>query len=86
MRIGEFSIWTSAIEAESYGCTHHARLFGIVPGFYGVIDGEPLWVPRSDALNWLEDALSFLAAIINQSNGDEPVFSFKVLGPIRSGK
>ena len=86
MRIGEFSIWTTATEAESYGCTHYARLFGIVPGFCGEIDGVTLWVPRSDALNWLEDVLSFLAAIINQSNGDDPVFSFMILEPIRRGE
>jgi len=69
MRIGSFAVWTSAQEAAGYGCTHHARIFGIIPGFIGECDGLPLWVPRTDALNWAEDALSFIAWLIAGDDG-----------------
>lgn len=33
MKIGNLSVWTSAQEAAAIGCTHHARFFGVIPGF-----------------------------------------------------
>lgn len=82
MQIGNFSLWTSKAKAAEYGCTHHASLFGMVPGFFGETDGMPLWVPRSDALNWLEDLLSHISVAIQQSKGEEPLFAFKVGKPL----
>jgi len=78
VKIGWFALWVSAAEAKEIGCTHHARMFGIVPGFFGEIDGIPLWVARSDVFVWVEDAISTLAAFIRQSQGEEPLFMFKV--------
>lgn len=83
MRIGNFLIWCSAAEAKAIGCTHTARMWGIIPGFSsGPDDPDMLWVSRSDALNWVEDLLSRIAAMVAESRGDDPIFAFKIGGPI----
>ena len=75
MKIGNFSIWTTASEAAEIGATHHARMWGIIPGF--ACDGsEFLWIPRSDALFWLEDVISYLAAIVQGLKGEDVAFAF----------
>ncbi len=78
MKIGWFSVWTSAAEAKAYGCTHHATLFGCLPGFIGEVAGVPLWVPRSDVISLIEDVVTRLAVLIQQTQGDEPSFMFRV--------
>lgn len=73
-----FSWWTSAAKARALGCTHHARLMGIVPGFFAPETG--LWCPRSDLLFPLEEAVCWLWATLRQMRGEEPDFAFR-LGP-----
>lgn len=62
IKIGDFALWMSADEAKSYGCTHYARMWGIIPGFWG--DENSMWVSRSDLLNLVEDGLAYVAAFI----------------------
>ena len=81
MKIGNFSLWTSATEAADIGATHHGRFLGIVPGF--ICQGtELLWIPRTDALFWLEDALAFATSIIQALKGKEAALFFTVGQPI----
>ena len=71
-------IWVTSSMAREYGCTHKARIFGIVPGF---IEPETaLWVSRSDLLAPIEGALAFFWATLRQMRGEEPDFMFEV-GP-----
>jgi len=77
------AIWTTAAEARALGCTHHARIFGIIPGFYSV--PENIWVPRSDLLNPVEDALAFIWTTMRQMRGDEPDFMFSLGREIKGG-
>lgn len=85
IRIGNFAIWTSAADARAMGATHHARLAGIVPGFHGDdprrADGA-IWIPRSDALNWVEDVVSLVGAAVCESKGIDPTFAFRIGRPI----
>lgn len=80
MKIGNVSIWMGAKEAASYGATHHARLFGIVPGFYG--EGSNIWIGRSDLLNPFEDVLAFVWSAMRAIRGEEPDFMFEVGKPL----
>lgn len=84
MRIGNFCIWMSKAEAASYGATHSARIFGIIPGFYGMDNN--LWISRSDLLNPLEDLLAFIWAAIREMRGEEPDAMFDVGEDIRATK
>lgn len=81
MNIGNFCIWMSAKEAASYGATHHARIFGIIPGFFGVDDS--IWIGRSDILNPIEGLLGFIWISMRRMRGEEPDFMFS-LGPALS--
>jgi hypothetical protein len=82
MRIGSFSVWTSEAEALEVGATHHARIFGVIPGFCS--EGEaPIWISRSDLLNPIEDVVRFLWAVVQAVHGEEPSFMFQVRRPIR---
>jgi hypothetical protein len=60
IRIGRFTLWVKASQAESLGCTHHARLWGFIPGFAGDVEGQFLWISRSDLLIPIEEALNLL--------------------------
>ena len=75
-----FQFWITADQAKQLGCTHHARMFGIIPGFFSPEMG--LWVSRSDLLNPIEDALSWLWVTIRQLRGEEPDFGFRLTGEI----
>lgn len=82
MRLGSFVLWVSPADALSIGCTHHALLFGIIPGFAAVEPDGVLWVSRSDAFAWIEDALCVLAGVIRSTEGEDPVFALKFGEPI----
>ena len=75
-----FQFWITADQAKALGCTHHARMFGIIPGFFN--PEMALWVSRSDLLNPIEDALSWLWVTIRQLRGEEPDFGFCLTGEI----
>lgn len=82
IKIGKFAIWMSADEARALGCTHHARLWGIIPGFFS--EEKTLWISRSDLLNWLEDLLDRAFLTLASLRGDDaPVFGFEVGAEIR---
>ncbi len=76
MKIGDFAIWTSAAEAKALGCTRHARMWGVIPGFYG--EAESLWIPRSDCFNWFEDLIMTFVALGAAWRDEEPVFGFEI--------
>lgn len=78
MQIGNFMVWCSSGKAAEMGCTHHARLFGLIPGFFGDADG--LWISRSDLLIPLEELICFLWATLRRLRREEPDFMF-ILGP-----
>lgn len=79
-----FTLWVSKRKAAEYGCTHHARIFGMIPGFVGDIETDcPMWVSRSDLLNPVEDAIGFLWSFIQATRGDEPSSGFRVGKPIQ---
>lgn len=80
MQVGNFVIWCSSWRASELGATHHARLHGLIPGFYGETDG--LWISRSDIFNPLEDALSWLWAAMRSMRGEEPDFMFVIGKPL----
>jgi hypothetical protein len=77
-----FCWWMTAQRAKERGCTHHARFMGIIPGFIREDENCPLWISRSDALNWLEDALCFLWISMQEMCGEEPTFAFQIRKPI----
>ncbi len=73
-------VWVSAKHAKEFGCTHHAKFMGLIPGFFSEENG--LWVSRSDLLNPIEDALAFIWAAMRQMRGEEPDFMFAIGKPI----
>lgn len=78
-------LWISSKQAKEYGCTHHARLFGIIPGFCA--DGDRLhsnlWVPRSDLLYPIEVLLTTIWMAMRFMRDEEPDFMIDVLGEIK---
>lgn len=75
-----FRIWTTSAKAKSIGCTHRARLFGVIPGYYGMASG--LWVPKSDVLLPVEWVFERMWWLILDICGDERDFSFQLRGRI----
>jgi len=73
-------IWVSERQARAIGCTHKARMHGIIPGFFS--EGEGLWVSRSDLFNPIEDALTALWVFMREWRGEDPDFLFVVGRPI----
>jgi hypothetical protein len=71
-----FAWWRSPAQARALGCTHHARLFGLVPGFIEPVSA--LWVPRADWLNPVEDLLTALWVGTRLLRGEEPDFMIAV--------
>lgn len=69
--------WVSAEAAKKMGCTHYARLHGLIPGFC-TVDDIPMWVSRSDLLNPIEDAISALWIATQRFLGIEESWSFSV--------
>jgi len=69
-------IWRTAKRAKEIGATHHARIYGIIPGFFA--EDENLWVPRSDLLNPLEDLLGLIWDLTRILRGEEPDFMFYI--------
>ena len=67
IKIGTFAIWRSKKEAKELGATHHARIWGIIPGFVANGPVGLMWVPRSDLLNVVEDVLSAVAFFVSMS-------------------
>ena len=63
--------WISAETAKSYGCTHRARMHGVIPGFWS---DDGLWVSRSDLLNPFEDLLSWVWVNLRLMRGEDPDF------------
>lgn len=78
--------WLSSVQwyvapndAAAMGATHYARMHGIIPGYVGGTDGPaPLWISRSDALNPIEDVLSFMWFMACRATGREPEWMLKV--------
>lgn len=70
------TIWRGSEDARSYGATHHAWFMGIIPGFWG--EEQSIWVPRSDLLCWLEDALSFIWVNMRLLRDEEPDFMVSI--------
>jgi hypothetical protein len=70
------TLWMTAARARELGCTHHARIFGLIPGFWS--DEQSLWVSRSDLLNPVEDALAWLWMLTRAMRGEEPDFMLAV--------
>lgn len=64
------AIYNSPSKARSLGCTHRARVFGIVPGYFDI--DRHLWVPLSDLLNPVEDLLSFIWVTMRRLRNEEP--------------
>lgn len=77
--------WITERRAREMGCTHKARSLGIIPGFYG--EDASLWVSRSDLLNPVEDALTWLwVQAWMLFRDDEPQFMFQVGRRIDGGE
>lgn len=72
-----FQFWVSGQKAKDLGCTHHARMFGIVPGFV-TLEDIPMWVSRSDLLNPIEDVLGFLWVSLRQMRGEDPDIAISI--------
>ena len=69
--------WRSASTARSYGCTHRARMYGVLPGFFNPENN--LWVSRSDLLNPIEDLINWgFGVFLFLSNQDHPGFPFSI--------
>ena len=79
MMLMSFALWVSVDEAKRLGCTHRARFCGIIPGFC-TIGAEPLWVSRSDLLNWLEYIVVSVWVSIRLARGEDADYMFTVLG------
>lgn len=81
MQIGNFTLWMTAQRAAGLGCTNHAKIWGIIPGFSGTApDGSFLWIARSDLLYPLEDFLNMVGNRIAASRGEDMAFGFQI-GP-----
>lgn len=80
MQIGNITIWVTNQQALNNGCTHHARLMGVIPGFINENSqhGGLLWISRSDLFNWLEDLLQYFYATMCSIKGIEPHFMFSI--------
>jgi hypothetical protein len=79
MKPSSFAWWVSPRKAYDLGCTHHARIFGVVPGFVGLDDkGVYLWVSRGDWLNPIEDACGFLFNALADISGAVEISPFVV--------
>lgn len=77
--------WVSEAQAREMGCTHKARIFGIIPGFWN--DDMHSWVSRSDILNPVEDALGWLwSAAWSAMHGDEEMETMFSLGARIDGR
>lgn len=63
------------------GATHHARLHGIIPGYTRDV-GDFMWLPKSDLLNPLEDALSWFNDTLLSLSGREWCHTFDIGQPI----
>ena len=72
MRIGNFTLWMTAREAASFGCTNHARMWGFIPGFgpAGRYLSAALGIPLGSA-DPVEDFLNWVGGYIAESNGWE---------------
>lgn len=80
MKDYRFEWWRSSEYAANLGCTNHARMFRIIPGFWS--NDSNLWVSRSDAFNWLEDLLVWINEAIWAQRGEDPQFMFYIGKPI----
>ena len=60
-------IWRNAETAKSYGCTHKARIFGVIPGFFN--PETRMWVSRSDLLNPVEDLFGMIYQFVAMASG-----------------
>lgn len=78
MKIGSFSLWTTAAEARRIGATHHGRFLDVVPGFVEPESG--LWISRADWLAPLESLLAVIWNTLRALRGEDPDFMFSV-GP-----
>jgi hypothetical protein len=75
-------LWVSPSKAREIGCTHYARSFGIIPGFYGEEGMDALWLPRSSLLVPIENLLAFLWVTLREMRGEEPDFMFQIRGTL----
>lgn len=73
-----FRIFTTTAEAKSLGCTHHAREFGLIPGYYGMETG--VWVLKSDLLIPLEWIAETLWWILRDMRGEDRDYGFDLRG------
>lgn len=80
MQLGNFTIWCSSKRARELGATHHARMYGLIGGFWG--EEHNVWIMRSDLLIPLEEALSWMWAFTCWCRGQEPDFMFEILREI----
>ena len=76
--LSDIQWYVSPAMAAEMGATHYARIHGVIPGYFGERDGMPLWISRSDLLNPIEDALSFLARFAHSLSGDDEHTVFDV--------
>lgn len=83
IKIGTFAIWRSKKEAKGFGATHHARIWGIIPGFVAMgPDGQVMWIPRSDFLNFVEDVLNGIAILVSKSLNIDMTTEFTITSEI----
>jgi hypothetical protein len=75
-------LWVTPNRARAIGCTHYARSFGIIPGFYGEEGQDALWLPRSMLLIPVENLLAFIWMTMREMRGEEPDFMFQIRGKI----
>lgn len=76
MKIGNFSLYTSAAAAREMGCTHHAMMWNIIPGYFGEDAG--VWCPVSDLLAPVEDVVTWVMCSIQEMRGLDPQFGFRL--------
>lgn len=70
--------YTTASEAKSIGCTHHASYYGI-PLWMGDVDSDaPLAFAKWLPLDYLMPVFSYIEGICNCLLGNEPTFMFKI--------
>jgi hypothetical protein len=69
-------LYVSPIAAIGFGATHHARIFGFLPGYFSPDDG--LWISKYPPLAWVEVAAAHIWAMMCKMRGNEPDFMFSV--------
>lgn len=82
--LSQVNWFVTEAQAVKLGCTHRARLHGIIPGFVGDVESDgPIWVSRSDLLNPIEDFLSFMWMLACNVTGREEMWGFALGDEIR---